>query len=140
MPSLDFAVVCDFVRADKGVGHILGGGFDTIHVRDVPAAHNMGLWARIMLARNECDRPHRIEIIVQGEDGQRVVQVSGTFSEKWDESLPAHWKRGVGLAFNLGVPLPRLGLYSLEILVNDNLLKTIDLRVMQAPDNEASDA
>jgi hypothetical protein len=34
---------------------------------------------------------------------------------------------------NMGVPLPRYGLYSFEVLVNDSLLKSVPLRVREAP-------
>lgn len=129
MPELDFAVVCDFVRADGGVAHIIGGGFETIHVDEVPAGRNMGLWARVLLARSECNRPHRLELIFQSADGERLTEISGPIERDWPEALSAGVKVGVGLAFNFGVPLPALGLYSLEILINDSLGKSIPLLV-----------
>jgi hypothetical protein len=130
MPDLDFALVCDYVRADGGVAHCIGGGFDTVYVQEVPTGHNMGIWARILVARSECGRPHRLEVIVQAEDGERAAQIAGPFEAAWPEDHPAHWAVGVGLAFNIGVPLPRAGLYSVEILINDSLAKSIPLRVV----------
>jgi hypothetical protein len=69
---LDFALICDYVRAQDGVAHVIGAGFDTIHMEEVPSGHNIGLLARILLARNECGRLHRVEVLIQDEDGARV--------------------------------------------------------------------
>lgn len=138
MPELDFAVLCEYVRQDegKGVGHLLGGGLDTIEVGKVPSGANLGLWARILVARNECDRPHRLNVIFQDEDGERLVDVNNTFVSKWIEGYPVGWKIGAAVAFNLGVPLPREGRYSIDILINDNLTKTIPFRVVLAESDD----
>jgi hypothetical protein len=130
MPELDFAVVCDFVRADGGVAHVIGGGFEEITVDEVPAGHNMGLWARVLLARSECGRPHRLEVIFQDADGERLIELNGPIERDWLEGVPAGMKVGVGLAFNFGITLPTAGTYSLEILINDNLVKSIPLIVI----------
>lgn len=134
VPELDFAVVCDYVRAEGGVAHVIGGGFDTLNVSQVPTGHNMGVWARILVARSECGRPHRFELIIQDADGERAAEISGPFAAEWpadDDDFPPAWKVGVGLAFNFGVPISHVGQYSVEILVNDSLEKSIPLRVVQ---------
>jgi hypothetical protein len=132
VPELDFAVTCDYVRAEGvGVAHVIGGGFDTIHAAEVPTGRNMGLWGRILLARNECGRPHRLEVIFQDEDGERLTELTGPVTGEWPgEDFPLAWKVGVAFAFNLGVPLPRYGLYSFDLMLNDSLVKTIPLRVV----------
>lgn len=129
MPELDFAVICDFVRADGGVAHVIGGGFEEIVADEFPAGHNVGLWARVLLVRSECDRPHRLELIFQDADGQRLTEINGPIERDWPEGVPAGMKVGVGLAFNFGIPLPAAGIYSLEILLNDSLVKSIPLAV-----------
>lgn len=131
MPELDFAVICDYVRSENGVAHVIAGGIDTIHVTELPAANNMGLWSRVLLAKSECSRPHRLEVLFQDADGERLMELSGPLERDWQQGLPLGMKVGVGLAFNFGLTLPKLGVYSFEILVNDNLEKSIPL-VVQA--------
>lgn len=67
-------------------------------------------------------RPHRLEVIFQDEDGDRLAQITSTTEPVWDENLPAGWRVGVLFGINMGIPLPRFGLYAFEILVNDNLV------------------
>jgi hypothetical protein len=76
-----------------------------------------------------------LEIIFQDADGQRLVQLDNVVTPTWDDGLPAGWKLGMLAAFNLGIPLPTYGVYSFEILVNGNALKSIPMRVV-APAQE----
>lgn len=131
MPQLDYAFLADYVRAEGGVAHVIAAGIDTIHAPAVPTGSNIGLLFRIEFTRNECERPHRIEILFQGEDGQRLADLSTVVTPSWTDGLPVHWRQGFVGGLNFGIPLPRYGLYSFEIMVNDENRKTIHLRVVE---------
>jgi len=131
VPSLDYALLCDYVRAEAGLAHVIAAGIDTIWKEEVPAGQNVGLLIRVAFARSECGRPHRLEVIFQDEDGARLAQMEAAVQPAWVEGLPPSWSVGVVVAMNVGLPLPRFGLYALEILVNDSLVKTIPLRVIR---------
>lgn len=131
MPELDYALLCDYVRAEGGMAHVVAAGIDTIWAPEVPAGQNLGLLMRVAFARNECGRPHRIEVIFQGEDGERLAQIGGVVTPEWSSDLPPGWRVGALMGLNIGVPLPRYGLYAFEVLVNDSLVKSIPLRVLQ---------
>jgi hypothetical protein len=131
MPELDYAVLCDYVRTEGGLAHVIAAGVDTIFAPEVPAGQNLGFLMRIAFARTECGRPHRVEVIFQDEDGERLTEISGLLSPEWQDGLPAGWRVGAMMGLNIGVPLPRFGLYSFEVLLNGNQVKTIPLRVLQ---------
>jgi len=131
MPELDFALLADYVRADGGVAHVIAGGIDTINAPAVPTGQNLGLLFRIVFTRNECGRPHRLEVFFQDEDGTRLAAISSEITPRWAEGQPAHWGTGVIGGFNFLVPLPRYGIYSFELMMNDNNLKTLHLRVVE---------
>jgi hypothetical protein len=131
MPDLDFAFLCDYVRAEGGVAHVIAAGVDTVYAPAVPTAANLGILLRLTFTRNECGRPHRLEIIIQDIDGVRVAQLSGVLSPDWNDSLPLGWKVGMLAAFNLGLPIPRFGEYGISIMVNDTEARTIDFRAVQ---------
>lgn len=134
MPELDFALVCDFVRLESksSVANVVGGGIDTIIVEELPAGQSMGLWNRVLFTRSECDREHRFEVVAQDADGARLLEIRSLISPRWSSSLPAGWKVPISIAYNLAVPLPHIGDYSFEILLNDSSLKSIPFRVIQS--------
>jgi hypothetical protein len=133
MPELDYAFLCDYVRSEGGIAHVIGAGIDTLFMQEVPGVANLGLLARVTYTRTECGRPHRIEAILADTDGERLVHLQATPTLKWMEGLPKGWKQGAFLALNFGVPLPRYGEYSLDILINDDHKKSLDLRVITPP-------
>jgi len=129
MPDLDYALLCDYVRAEHGLAHVIAAGIDTVWTDEAPTGRNLGLLMRIGFTRNECGREHRVEVIFQDEDGERLSQIMGVVAPEWPEGNPPNWKAGALLGLNLGIPLPRFGLYAFEVLVNDSHMKTIPLRV-----------
>jgi hypothetical protein len=135
MPELDYAFMCDYVRSEGGLVHVLGGGIDTLYLPQVPVVANLGLVVRITFTRTECGRPHRIEAILADTDGERLAHLQSTPTLAWTDDLPTGWRRGAFLALNFGVPVPSYGVYSLDILINDNHEKSIDLRAVPVPES-----
>jgi hypothetical protein len=133
VPELDYAVLGEYVRVEGGLANMIAAGIDTVYAPQVPTGHNLGLLLRIGFARVETERPHRIEVIFQDEDGERLAHITGVITPEWNEDLPPGWRVGSFSDLNFGVPLPRYGLYSFEILINDNQVKSIPLRVVPPP-------
>ncbi len=125
MPELDYAMLAEHVRIDHGVAYILAGGWDGIEISEMPATTTIALLMRLGFDRAECGRPHRVEVLIQDEDGARLFQLSRTLKPEWPEGYPLTWKRHE--QFKLGFPLyfERYGLHDCLILLNDSLLKTI---------------
>lgn len=130
MPDLDYAFVCDYVRVEGGIAHVIAAGIDTFYFTEVPTGANFGLVMRLTFTRNECGRQHTIEVIFQGADGERLAQIQAAATPEWPEGHPAGWPVGALLGLNAGVPFPAFGPYSLEILVNGNSMKSIPVRAV----------
>ncbi len=138
MPTLDFAILADYARADGGIAHVVAAGIDHIFVQQTPAGQNIGVLLRIEFTRNECGHPHSVEVFCQDEDGLRLIHLSGTVEPAWNDDWPPTWRSKTMVAFNFGMPLPRFGLYEVEILINDTSAKTLPIRVvpLAAPEAE----
>jgi hypothetical protein len=136
LPELDYALLCDYVRAEGGIAHVIAAGIDTTILPQVPGAANLGLLVRLTFTRGECDKPHRLEAILAETDGEPVARINGVITPTWQKGLPAGWKTGAILGLNFGVIVPKYGVYSLDILVNDNSKKDIPLRVVPPPQGE----
>jgi len=131
VPQLDYAFVCDFVRVEGGIAHVVGAGIDTLYAAEVPTGHNFGLFARITFTQGECGRPHRIEVFFRDTDGQEIAKVDAVTTPQWESSLPAGWPVGVMLGLNFGLPIPRYGLYAFEIMIDDSSAKSLHFRVLE---------
>jgi hypothetical protein len=133
MPELDYAVLCDHVRVEGGVAHVIAAGIDSTYVARVPAALNVGILVRLGFTRSECDRPHAAEVVFLSEDGERLAHISAPMTPQWDEGLPPGWRAKAQLGLNVGIALPRYGNYTFDILVNDSSVKSIEYRVLPLP-------
>jgi hypothetical protein len=130
VPELDYALLCDYVRTEGGVAHAIAAGLDTIIAPSVPTGQNVGLLLRLTFTRNECGRPHRLEVIFQDIDGERLAGIQAVITPEWAEGLPVGWPTGLLWGVNVGLPLPRYGVYALELLLNDANVDTLNLRVV----------
>ena len=130
MPEFDFGLLCEYVRTERGIAHVIGATIDTIGAEEVPTGVNLGLLMRLQFTRNECDRPHRLEVIVQDADGTQLVRIDTTMTPTWIEGLPAGWKTSALGGLNFGVPIPAYGEFSAEIMVNDTSVKSLPFRVI----------
>jgi len=138
VPELDLALIADYVHAERGVAYVMRGCIDTVTAPETPTGRNIGFLFRVAFSRSECGRPHRVEVIFQGEDGERLAHVQTVVTPEWDQSLPPHWKVKLLGGLNFGVPLPSYGNYSFDIVINDSQQKAIDLRVVPPPTAEPS--
>ena len=134
MPTLDYMILCDYVHLDNSNGklYILGAGIDQIMAVKTPTSHNAGLALRLLLTSAEVDRKHPIEVIFQDEDGNRLIEITTSVTATRPPGVPPGAPVGAQAALNLGLPLPKLGTYSLVLIVNNAELKSIPLRVVQA--------
>jgi hypothetical protein len=138
VPEVDFMALCDYAQGDHGKLYIVGAGIDTVTVASLPAQVNVAVALRLTFTRGEVGRPHRVELLLQDEDGGRVLDLNGTVTPAAVPNLPAGWPVGAQVAFNLNVPIRQAGLYSIELLVDGASKKSVPLRVqVSAPPTAA---
>lgn len=122
MLQLDYALLCDYVRADSGLAHVIAAGIDTIYRPEVPAVANLGFLARFTFTDEDLGQDHELELHLDDSEGQRVAQLTGAPPLQPVQGLPNGWAYGGIVAINFGVPLPSHGPYTLTILLDGTLV------------------
>jgi hypothetical protein len=134
MPELDFMIMADYVRAEGGVLHMIAAGIDTILTPVTPAVRQIGIGIRLTMTLAEARHPHQIEVVYQNEDGARIAEINAGFAPPPDPpALPPGVRPAIAIPFNMTLPLPAYGRYSLELLVDGNSMKSIGITVSQPP-------
>jgi len=132
--NLDWALLANHAEVQNGLVYINGGSIDTVNVQQLPAAFVGALVVRFTLHPTEVDRPHQIEIRCVTEDGQTIAQIGAELKAARSTDMPTGWQYGAVMAFNFGgLPLPRIGHYSFEILADNMHLKSLAFRVRTLP-------
>jgi hypothetical protein len=131
MPKLDFMILADYVRADHGVIHIIAAGIDTIQAAEVPTAHPVGIAIRFKFgSTEEVGTEHPLRLDFQSAD-RVLLSLQGTLSNPpHTAETPVHWERSASLVFQITLPIPSYGDYSLELILDDHPLGSIDIRVV----------
>src|SRR4029077_11441827 len=125
--ELDFAFLSDAADVSLGKLFVLGGAFDTIHVPGFPATHPvLAVVVRLLLGPHDLDRKQNLEILLLDADARHVASARGELMVPKAPDSPPGWKQAVILPLRFfNVPFKNPGHYSIEILIEGNMVKAI---------------
>ena len=130
---IDCALLCDAATVREGLLHILGGGVTRATREAFPAPFAMTLALRIMVHPTEGANAHALAVILQEEDGERVVEVGLEFGLN-PELVPAGEEVSIPLPIPLlDLPLPHAGSYSFELLIDGIHQATVPFKAVEGP-------
>jgi len=132
--DLDFMVVADYVRSDNAVISMMGAGIDTVAAPVVPGVQPLGIAVRMLFDTSEpVGTAHRLTISFVSADGNRLLSAAASFqTPPQPPGVPPHWKRAVGIALQIPIPMPDYGDYAFELDIDDGAItKSIDFRIVR---------
>lgn len=133
MPTLDLAFLADSAEAEPGRKfYVMGGGIDQISGPRFPLVHpHISLLMRFLLHPTETGHSHHLEIRLMDSDGGELARIDGNLDA---QGTPQPGRElGVNLVINFqNTRFDRAGDYSVEILMNNQHMKSLPLRVGQA--------
>jgi len=95
-PSVDVALLADAVQASQGKLFVLGGGWDVLTVRSLPARHpSMGIGLRVRVPWGWQEDSVALEVELQDEDGGSVLP--GSLKASVPVRRPEHLPEGQDL-------------------------------------------
>lgn len=128
------AFLCDFAEVRERLLFALGGGITRLWREAFPASMEASLALLLELHQMELATQHELQVVVQGEDGQRVGEVKAAFQMGASD---------VDVGENLLVPialdlrparLPAPGSYAVEIVIDGAHQRTIQFKAMPRPE------
>ena len=132
MPKLDFAFLADAAEANLGRKfYVLGGGIDSIGAQTFPVVHpHMSLVVRLLLHPTEAGVDHALDIRLIDSDGGELARVNASFNARGP--FQAGREIAIPIVMNMtNTRFERAGDYSVEILIDNNHVKSLPLRLQQ---------
>lgn len=129
--KVEMFVLCDAATEHMGKLNLLGT-FDSIHARQVPAAHPFCAVAmRLRFERSERG-DHRIRVNLIDADGQLVIpSLDANLQVRFAEEAPSF---AMNLILNLqGIRFVRFGEYSIDLIADGQPVASLPLFVRQMP-------
>jgi Family of unknown function (DUF6941) len=135
MPELDYALLCDYVRAEGVLAHVVAANVDTVLAPTIPTGRNLGLLVVLKFSEDECGRAHQARFRFYGPSGDQLVEVTADVRPEWEQGLPDGWLIPANLGLNIGLPLPEYGEYHFDVLIGEEAepRKVLKLRLLELP-------
>ncbi len=130
---LDWALLANAAEGPpNGLVYVLGAGIDTLWRESFPAPFAAAAVVRVLANRAEIGRPHTVEVQCNDEDGRPVLPSAinvGIPARSAPPEHPTGWDLAANIVLNLAnVSIPREGLYSIEILIDGQHVKSLPFR------------
>jgi hypothetical protein len=134
MPKLDFAFLADAAEAEPGRKfYVLGGGVDSIGAQSFPVVHpHLALLIRVLVHPTETGRAHDLEIRLIDSDGGELAKMEGNFTA--NPGGPPGRELPINISLGMSnIRFEKAGDFSIELLVDSQHVKSLPLRVYEAP-------
>ena len=136
-PVVELAMVADAVQVAQGKLFVLGGGWNTLMVRDFPAKHPvMAVAVLVTVPWSWADRPITIELDLEDGDGHRLFP--SPIRQRLTVAKPAGMPQGSDIVVPRSFTISNLvfrqaGGYSFIVSVDGQVAERIRFRVLQRP-------
>lgn len=87
----EYLILADAAEALNGKLYLMGGGWDSIFVRDISQRVAMGIACGILIPYGETDEEHTLTLAIEDQDG---VQVASPLTVKFKTGRPPTLERG----------------------------------------------
>jgi hypothetical protein len=134
---LDWALLASAAEGPpNGLVYILGAGIDTMWREQFPAPFGGAMVLRLVTSRLESSRPHKVEVHCSDEDGTAILAqpiVLTVPPRQVPKEHPPGWDLAANIVINLAaVLIEKPGFYRFEIMVDDQQVRTLPFRLVQA--------
>jgi hypothetical protein len=118
------ALLCDLAQVRDGLLYVLSGGVTRVLREAYPSQMGVSYALVLELDRIEAERPHQVEIVAVGEDGEEAARLEANVQIGATSARPGE---GILVPFALDlrtVPLPKPGAYELRVYVDGSHRRT----------------
>ena len=120
------ALLCDHAQVRDGLLFVLSGGITRIIRDSFPAAMGTCLALMLEFTSTETERPHQLEILVLGEDGEEVPRASTPRCRSMARHAPSSPRTSNSRSPSISAAaLARAGAYELHIALDDEHRRTL---------------
>ena len=134
--EIEYAVLADYAELVAGKLYLMGGGWDTSNVSEVPTGVRCAVAVGVRIAWEDIGTHFPLLVIVEDDDGQEFVRLAAEMVASHAPHLPPGSSQLSQLAANLPLTLPRAGGYRVHITVGEGALmreRSLPFRVALRP-------
>ncbi|MFN8616892.1 MAG: hypothetical protein U0837_07315 [Dehalococcoidia bacterium] len=113
--EIDYLVLAEHAEVTGNKLYLMGGGWDTMTVAEVPANVRLILAAGVRIEWDETNAPVPLLVRVDDDDAQEVFRLEGQMNVGRPPHLPPGTSQLSQMTFALSLKLPRFGGYRVSL-------------------------
>lgn len=113
---IQHALIADYAEIVNGKLYLMGGGWDTISLREVPGAIRMAIAVGIQVDWEETNQVIPVVVHVEDDDAGELARIEGKVQVGRPASLPPGSRQISQMAVNLGFTVPSFGGYRVRVI------------------------
>ncbi len=113
--EIDYLLLAEHAEVAGNKLYLMGGGWDTMSVKEAPANVRLNLTAGIRVDWDETNAPVPLLIRIDDEDAQEIFRMEGEMNVGRPPHLPAGSSQLSQMVFTLSLALPRFGGYRISL-------------------------
>jgi len=134
--DIDYAILADHAEVVAGKLYLMGGGWDTRYVKEVPSQGRLAVALGVRFGWEETNQPTPVHITVEDDDGKQLVRAQANVNVGRPPHLPPGSTQLTQLAIALPVNFQAYGGYRVVIRAGEGdsaIERILPFRVAQPP-------
>lgn len=118
--QIQHALIADYADIANGKLYLMGGGWETYHVKELPARIRMACVVGLSVEWDETGQRIPVHIRIEDEDGHRLAGIEGGLRAERPESIPAGSRQLKQMAANLAMQIQNPGGFRVQVSAGEN--------------------
>jgi hypothetical protein len=114
--DIEHVLLADYAEIVGGKLYLMGGGWDTNTVNELPAALRVAVALGLRIAWDETDIIIPVVIRIEDDDGREFLRMEGSIQTTRPADLPEGATQLSQLAANLPLTVPSAGGYTVRVI------------------------
>jgi hypothetical protein len=114
--DIEHVLLADYAEIDGVKLYLMGGGWDTNTVNELPAALRVAVALGLRIAWDETDIIIPVVIRIEDDDGREFLRMEGSIQTTRPADLPEGATQLSQLAANLPLTVPSAGGYTVRVI------------------------
>jgi hypothetical protein len=113
--EIEYALLADYAEMVGGKLYLMGGGWDTFTVADLPAQVRMAVAVGVRVGWEETNQQMPVRVVIEDDDGLELIRINGMMNVGRPSTLPPGATQLAQMAANVPLNIAKHGGYRIVI-------------------------
>ena len=122
--EIEYTILADYAEMVGGKLYVMGGGWDTFTLADVPAQLRIAIAVGVRIGWEETNQQLPVRVVVEDDDGHELVRINGMMNVGRPPTLPPGATQLAQMAANVPLNIAAHGGYRIIVGAGEGASET----------------